>query len=375
MQKRHSPIELLIEIVLFALLLTISTVVFCSDTTLNYFSKIEYAKKYEEYVKKYSSEFNVDENLVYSIIKAESDFDQDALSSQGAVGLMQIMPETFLHDIKDALKIDGGVEVLYNPDINIRAGVYYLSYLLEHFGSSRTAIASYNAGIGNVSKWIKDGNIADFDGELMIDEIPFFETRVYVKKVEFYYKKYSELYPLTEDSGDEKPVADKYSTPKFIDEDEVLDYAKKYGSIFGVDPCLVLAICNIESSFNAHALSSSNAMGLMQIKPTTYLGDIRPKLGTSSDEKILYDAETNIMCGTYYLHWLYERLGGTEEVIVAYYYGIGNVLRMLIDEEYSTDGVTLIYEKIPNQSARNYLRRVLKSYNEYLACYADFNMK
>ena len=52
MQKRHSPIELLIEIVLFALLLTISTVVFCSDTTLNYFSKIEYAKKYEEYVKK-----------------------------------------------------------------------------------------------------------------------------------------------------------------------------------------------------------------------------------------------------------------------------------------------------------------------------------
>ena len=375
MQKRHSPIELLIEIVLFALLLTIFVVIFCSDTTLNFFSKIEYAKKYEEYVEKYSAEFNVDENLVYSIIKAESDFDQYAISSQGAVGLMQIMPETFLHDIKDALKIDGGAEVLYDPDINIRAGIYYLSYLLECFGSSRTAVASYNAGIGNVSKWLKDGNITDFDGELMINEIPFFETRVYVKKVESYYKKYSELYPLIDDSGDEKPIVDKYSMPNFIDEDEVFVYAEKYGSKFNVDPCLILAICNIESSFNAHALSSSNAMGLMQIKPTTYLGDIRPQLGTSSDEKVLYNAETNVMCGTYYLHWLDKRLGGTEEVIVAYYYGIGNVLRLLMDEEYSTDGVTLIYEKIPNQSAKNYLRRVLKAYDEYLAYYADLNMK
>ena len=340
MLKRHSPIELLIEIVLFALLLTIFVAIFCSDTTLNFFSKVEYAKKYEEYVEKYSAEFNVDENLVYSIIKAESDFDQYAVSSQGAVGLMQIMPETFLHDIKDALNIDGGAEVLYDPDINIRAGIYYLSYLLEYFGSSRTAVASYNAGIGNVSKWLKDGNITDFDGELMINEIPFFETRVYVKKVESYYKKYSELYPLIDDSGDEKPIVDKYSMPNFIDEDEVFVYAEKYGNKFNVDPCLILAICNIESSFNAHALSSSNAMGLMQIKPTTYLGDIRPQLGTSSDEKVLYNAETNVMCGTYYLHWLDERLGGAEEVIVAYYYGIGNVLRLLMDEEYSTDGVT-----------------------------------
>ena len=375
MQKRHSPIELLIEVVLFALLLAISVAIFCSDTTLNYFSKIEYEKKYEEYVKKYSSEFNVDENLVYSIIKAESDFDQNAVSSHGAIGLMQIMPETFLHDIKYALQIEGGIEVLYDPETNIRAGVYYFSYLLEHFGSSRTAIASYNAGIGNVSKWLKNGDIADFDGELMLDEIPFFETRVYVKRVEFYYKKYSELYPLTSDTGNGTTIVDKYSIPKIIDEDEVFVYAEKYGSIFNVDPYLVLAICNIESSFNAHALSSSDAMGLMQIKPTTYLGDIRPKLGTSSDVNVLYNAETNVMCGTYYLHWLGERLGGMEEVIVAYYYGIGNVLRMLMDEEYSTDGVTLIYEKIPNQSAKNYLRRVLKAYDEYLAYYADSNTK
>ena len=62
-------------------------------------------------------------------------------------------------------------------------------------------------------------------------------------------------------------------------------------------------------------------------------------------------------------------------MIVAYYYGIGNVLRMLMDEEYSTDGVTLIYEKIPNQSAKNYLRRVLKVYNEYLTYYVGSNLK
>ena len=183
------------------------------------------------------------------------------------------------------------------------------------------------------------------------------------------------LYPLTENSGDKNPIVDKYSIPNFIDEDEVFVYAEKYGNMFNIDPCLILAICNIESSFNAHAFSSSNAMGLMQIKPTTYLGDIRPKLGTSSDVKVLYNAETNVMCGAYYLHWLDERLGGTEEVIVAYYYGIGNVLRMLMDEEYSTDGVTLIYEKIPNQSAKNYLRRVLKVYNEYLTYYVGSNLK
>lgn len=146
---------------------------------------------------------------------------------------------------------------------------------------------------------------------------------------------------------------------------DVFELAKKYGDKYGVDPYLVMAVIKVESSFDAHALSSSAAIGLMQIKMSTY-GDICAEIGTEYSEHALYDPETNVRAGTYYLSWLKGQLGEMRETIVAYYYGIGNVKRMLSDGEYSSDGVTLIYEKIPD-AAKSYLDRVLTEYNKYIA--------
>lgn len=337
------------------------------------FSRIEktvYQRDYSEYVEKYSKEFDIDENLVYAVIKAESDFDKDAVSKSGARGLMQIMPKTYLGDICMALGTPADADALFDPETNIRAGTYYLSYLINHFGSVRSALAAYNAGIGNVSDWLKNKSVCDADGELIVESVPFEQTRKYISRVEYYFGQYSALYPpkapeeIPEDKPDE-PVRE----PLIITEGEVYLLAEKYGERYGVDPCLILAVAKVESSFDANALSRSNAMGLMQIKPSTYLGDIRPGTGTSPDENVLYDPETNVKCGAYYLSWLFERLGSTEEVVVAYNYGIGNVMKMLESEEYSTDGKTLIYDKIPNASARSYLRRVMAVYEGYNAVY------
>ncbi|MBQ0125470.1 MAG: lytic transglycosylase domain-containing protein [Clostridiales bacterium] len=367
MQKRHSPKELVLEILIFFVILAAVVLAFSSDALSEIFGKIEYQRKYTEYVESAAEEFGVDENLIYAIIKAESNFDKDAFSVAGAVGLMQLVPDTYMKDIRTFLGIPGGEEMLREPEVNIRAGTYYFSHWLNYFGSVRSALCAYNAGIGRTLAWLENTEMCDFDGELLVETIPYYETRMYISRVEYYYEMYSALYP----SGHSDTQGSEYDAPLYITEEQAYAYAEKYGEMYGVDPCLVMAIINIESSFNAHALSSSFAMGLMQIKMPTYLGDIRPATHTSSDENALYDPETNVMAGTYYLHWLGERLSGTEEIIVAYYYGIGNVVRMLDSAEYSSDGEKLIYENIPNSSARTYLTRALREYEKYKLIYGE----
>ena len=371
-QERHSSTKTLIILIVVA---AIALAVVLALTWDVIFSKIEetvFQREYEEFVEKYSKEFSIDENLVYAVIKAESNFDKDAVSSSGARGLMQIMPETYLKDICTALGTPVDENSLFDPETNIRAGAYYLSYLINHLGSVRSAVAAYNAGIGRVTEWLADKSICDADGELIIESLPFRQTRKYVSKVEYNYSQYKELYlPKTNDDDPDDKSDDDKPSPLYLTESEVYALAEKYGSRYGVDPRLILAVARVESSFNTHALSRSNAMGLMQIKPSTYLGDIRPAIGSSMDENVLYDAETNVKSGAYYLSWLFSKLGGTREVIVAYNYGIGNVLRMLENEEYSTDGETLIYENIPNSSARSYLNAVMRYYEGYVAVYGE----
>ncbi|MBR0236314.1 MAG: lytic transglycosylase domain-containing protein [Clostridia bacterium] len=383
MEKRRSPTEILLEITIIGIILALVVIAFSSDAVRSFFGKMGYKKEYSEHVEKYSELFGVDENLVYAVIKAESGFDPDATSRQGARGLMQIMPTTYLYDIAPVINTPADADALYDPETNIHAGIYYLSRLIDYFGSTRSGIAAYNAGATNVRRWLSDPALCDDSGELDISEIPFSETKAYVGRVEKFFEKYTELYrPKDVDkpdeptvpvgSGDEpQPPPDDKPEKLIIDADDAFALAKKYGEMYGVDPCLVMAVIHVESAFDAHAVSSSNALGLMQIKMSTYLGDIMPATGTPADKDALFDAETNIKAGTYYLHWLTERLVGVDEVIVAYNYGIGNVIRMLKDPEYSSDGVTLLYDKIPNASARNYHRWVMERYEEYKAVYGS----
>ena len=151
--------------------------------------KILYKKEYSEYVTRYSQEYNVDENLIYALIKAESNFEVEAVSNREAKGLMQLMYST-----AKEVAIQNGIQLteenILEPDININIGTKYISTLLEKYKSVEVALAAYNAGSGNVDKWIDNGTIKADGSD--IENIPFKETNNYVRKIMRDYKIYSE---------------------------------------------------------------------------------------------------------------------------------------------------------------------------------------
>ncbi len=131
---------------------------------------------------KYAGEYKIDPLLIASIIKAESKFNPIATSKVGAVGLMQIMPET-ASELAKELKIDYlNVEELYKPELNIRIGFAYIAKLHREFnGNTIFALAAYNAGIKNARKWAK--SYKGEDEVENINNIAFPETKEFVKKV------------------------------------------------------------------------------------------------------------------------------------------------------------------------------------------------
>lgn len=153
------------------------------------FKTIIYPKKYSSYVEKYANQFNIDENLVYSVMKAESKFDKNAISRKGAKGLMQISDITRDWAI-DELQL-GNIDI-YDPEVNIKIGCWYLNKLYKEFGSLDLVIAAYNGGSGNVSRWLKNSEYSN-DGK-KLHSIPFRETSSYVNKVKNNYEHYNEIY-------------------------------------------------------------------------------------------------------------------------------------------------------------------------------------
>ena len=142
---------------------------------------------HEELINKYSEEYNVDKHLVCSVIKAESSFDETALSAPGAMGLMQIMPDTGSWAAEKIGIEDFKTSMLYEPDTNIRIGCWYLNHLSAMFGGdSKKVLAAYNAGPSRVKEW------TDADGVLR--EIRFEETGNYIEKIERNYEIYKSLY-------------------------------------------------------------------------------------------------------------------------------------------------------------------------------------
>lgn len=156
--------------------------------------KIMYSKKYENLVVIYSEKYQVDSDLIFALIKAESNFNSSAVSGKGAKGLMQLMEET-AKDVskKTDLKIEPDEigEKLLQADVNIELGTKYISILLEKYNNTAIALTAYNAGIGTVDNWIEKGVIKK-DGE-DIQNIPYKETNNYVRKILRDYKIYSNL--------------------------------------------------------------------------------------------------------------------------------------------------------------------------------------
>lgn len=148
---------------------------------------------HKEAVFKSAQHHKVDPLLIYSIMKAESKFDQNAMSNRGAKGLMQIMDQTGQWAAAE-LNIDGFTnEQLFDPQVNIEIACWYVARLMNQYdGNLRTLLAAYNAGTGNVYKW-KNNKEYSLDG-VSLDHIPFEETRNYVKKVSRNLKMYRYLY-------------------------------------------------------------------------------------------------------------------------------------------------------------------------------------
>lgn len=160
--------------------------------------KVFYPKKYEKIVALYAEEYNVDDNLIYSVIKAESNFDENAVSNKNALGLMQIMEDT-AKDIakKNNIKVDenNARQDILDINNNINIGTKYLATLLEKYQNTELALAAYNAGTGNVDNWIEK-NILKEDGS-NIENIPYKETNNYVRIILQNYKIYTGIYVNT----------------------------------------------------------------------------------------------------------------------------------------------------------------------------------
>ncbi len=151
-----------------------------------------YPTEYFDEIEIAAADAGIDPYLALSVAKVESNFQPEVVSPAGAVGIMQLMPETGAW-----LAEKGGYEfaedMLTEPEYNVRQGCEYLRYLLEYWDwDVCLAVASYNAGQTKVAAWLADGV---WDGTLEnVKQIPFDETRDYVRRVLAVYNEYHKLY-------------------------------------------------------------------------------------------------------------------------------------------------------------------------------------
>ena len=159
--------------------------------------KFLYPFPYRSTVESYSSRWKVDKFLTIAVMKVESNFSEAAHSQSGAVGLMQIMPETaawIAYQLGEAPEEAAqDIKNLRDPETNIRYGTWYLAELEYEFkGNDVLALAAYNAGRGNVHEWMEKNHWSDNFSD--VDKIPYAETRDYVKRVLHCREKYAKLY-------------------------------------------------------------------------------------------------------------------------------------------------------------------------------------
>jgi len=161
------------------------TALYVVHTQPAWYLRIRYPLEYRGIVQAHARNYRLDPALLAAVIYTESKFDADARSAAGAVGLMQLLPDT----AKGIAERTGGAKFvpsdLLDPEINIRYGCWYLRHLLDKYGDERTALAAYHAGQANVDRWRARGV-----------GIQFAQTRYYVNKVERLEGVYRRAYGL-----------------------------------------------------------------------------------------------------------------------------------------------------------------------------------
>ncbi len=148
-----------------------------------WYARLRYPLRYEHIISGHAANYDLDGALIAAVIYRESGFDADAVSSAGAVGLMQLLPDT----AQGIASLTGGEQYepddLYDPEINVRYGSFYLRRLVDKYGSVELALAAYNAGQANVDGWLAAGG-----------GIEFAETREFVEHVLELRSTYSRAY-------------------------------------------------------------------------------------------------------------------------------------------------------------------------------------
>ena len=148
-----------------------------------WWERLWYPLSYSAIIRGHARNYDLDPALLAAVVYQESKFHANARSDSGAIGLMQLLPET----AKGIAVHTGGsrfrVDDLYDPEINVRYGAWYLRHLLTKYGDEQTALAAYNAGQDNVDRWRAEGR-----------GIAFAETRHYVERVEDLKEVYRKAY-------------------------------------------------------------------------------------------------------------------------------------------------------------------------------------
>ncbi len=161
----------------------VAAVATLQSTQPGWWDRLWYPLRYDAIVRGHAQHYDLDPALLAAVIYEESKFKSDARSKSGAIGLMQLLPST-----AEGIAIHTGgtgfqVSDLYNPEINVRYGAWYLHHLLLKYGDERTALAAYNAGQDNVDRWRAAGV-----------RVQFSETRAYVSRVEELKRIYRRAY-------------------------------------------------------------------------------------------------------------------------------------------------------------------------------------
>lgn len=180
--RRLLPVVVLVAVVAGAFL-------YVDTSSPPWYERIRYPLRYQEIVRDHARHYDLDPAFLAAVIYTESKFDVNARSGSGAIGLMQLTPET----AKGIAIRTGGAAFrlsdLTNAEINVRYGCWYLRHLFRKYHDERIVLAAYNAGQGNVDGWLSKGQ-----------SIQFPETNAYVDRVEdlkdVYRRAYrNELYP------------------------------------------------------------------------------------------------------------------------------------------------------------------------------------
>ena len=155
-----------------------------------WWQRIYHPLRYEGDIAAAADANDIDPYLVAAVINAESGFDASQVSDAGAVGLMQLLPSTAVEvAAESAMNREVDPDTLREPELNITLGTRHLSDLLTQYDDTETALAAYNAGEGNVDRWMSE------QGGTTLTVAGFSETRAYVERVLSERERYEELYP------------------------------------------------------------------------------------------------------------------------------------------------------------------------------------